>query len=56
LAGHPGHIIFGKDFIEKKVNEDELWTYKNLDELGVKNFVPELYSTTESSVKIENLL
>lgn len=56
MAGHPGKILFAEDWIEKQVAADELETYQRLDEFGVRRFVPELISTTDRTIKIENLL
>ena len=56
LAGHPGKIVYSNNIIQKEATKEELWAYKNLDELGLRRFVPMLFSTTDKSISIENLL
>ncbi len=56
LAGHPGQITFALDTIEKKVTNEELITYKSLDDIDIKKFVPNLIEIRTDSIVIENLL
>ena len=56
LAGHPGQITFALDTIEKQVSQEELQTYKSLDVIDIKLFVPKLIETKTDSIIIENLL
>ena len=56
IAGHPDKIKFENASVCKQVNQNELQTYKSLDQIGISRFVPKLLDTNDECIVIENLL